>query len=105
MAEMIEHRHRWQESSHRGSRRSTGANRSRYTSPQRRPIGLPLATSTSHRQIEGVVRDGMFAGDIVHEIRQLFDCHRPNPRAVDLNRLIEQVIKLQAQTFVTREWE
>ena len=38
----------------------------------------------------------MIAGNIVHEIRQLFDCHRPNPRAVDLNILIEQVISLQA---------
>jgi hypothetical protein len=47
----------------------------------------------------------MFAGDIVHEIRQLFDCHRLILRAVNLNRLIEQVINLQAQTFVTREWE
>jgi C4-dicarboxylate-specific signal transduction histidine kinase len=38
----------------------------------------------------------MSAGNIVHEIRQLFDRRRPNPRAIDLNTLIEQVISLQA---------
>jgi PAS domain S-box-containing protein len=55
-----------------------------------------LNISQANAALEGVVRDGMFAGNIVHEIRQLFDCRRPNPRAVDLNRLIEQVISLQA---------
>jgi PAS domain S-box-containing protein len=55
-----------------------------------------LDISQANAAIEGVVRDGMVAGNIVHEIRQLFDCHRPNPRAVDLNSLIEQVISLQA---------
>jgi PAS domain-containing protein len=55
-----------------------------------------LNISQANAALEGVVRDGMFAGNIVHEIRQLFDCHRPNPRAVDLNILIEQVISLQA---------
>jgi PAS domain S-box-containing protein len=55
-------------------------------------IVQPLAAVVA----EGVLRDGMSAGNIVHEIRQLFDCHRPNPRAVDLNSLIEQVISLQA---------
>jgi C4-dicarboxylate-specific signal transduction histidine kinase len=38
----------------------------------------------------------MSAGDIVHEMRQLFDHRRPNPQAIDLNALIEQVISLQA---------
>jgi C4-dicarboxylate-specific signal transduction histidine kinase len=38
----------------------------------------------------------MSAGNIVHEIHQLFDRRRPNPRAIDLNTLIEQVISLQA---------
>jgi PAS domain S-box-containing protein len=46
--------------------------------------------------LEGVVRDGMSAGNIVHEMRQLFDRRRPKPRAIDLNTLIEQVISLQA---------
>ncbi len=55
-----------------------------------------LDISQANTALEGVVRDGMIAGNIVHEIRQLFDCHRPNPRAVDLNILIEQVISLQA---------
>ena len=45
----------------------------------------------------------MFAGDIVHEIRQLFDCDRPNPRAVDLNSLIEQAINLQAPDVRDKE--
>jgi signal transduction histidine kinase len=55
-----------------------------------------LNISKANAALEGVVRDGMFAGKIVHEIRQVFDCHRPNPRPVDLNSLIEQVISLQA---------
>src|SRR5260370_39397892 len=38
----------------------------------------------------------MSAGNIVHEMRQLFDRRRPNPRAIELNTLIEQVINLQA---------
>jgi C4-dicarboxylate-specific signal transduction histidine kinase len=37
----------------------------------------------------------MSAGNIVHEMRQLFDRRRPNPRAIDLNTLIEQLISLQ----------
>jgi PAS domain-containing protein len=56
-----------------------------------------LNISQANAALEGMVRDGMFAGNIVHEIRQLFDYHRPNPRAFDLNSLIEQVISLQAQ--------
>jgi signal transduction histidine kinase len=46
--------------------------------------------------LEGVVRDGMFVGNIVHEMRQLFDHRSPDPQAVDLNTLIEQVLTLQA---------
>jgi nitrogen-specific signal transduction histidine kinase len=46
--------------------------------------------------LEGVIRDGMFVGDIVHEMRQQLDRHRPNPRAIDLNALLDQVITLQA---------
>jgi PAS domain S-box-containing protein len=52
--------------------------------------------SQANAALEGVVRDGMSAGNIVHEMRQLFDRRRPNPRAIELNTLIEQVINLQA---------
>jgi signal transduction histidine kinase len=55
-----------------------------------------LNISQANAALEGVVRDGMSAGEIVHEMRQLFDHRRPNPRAIDLNTLIEQVISLQA---------
>jgi PAS domain S-box-containing protein len=55
-----------------------------------------LNISQANAALEGVVRDGMSAGNIVHEIRQVFDRRRPNPRAIDLNTLIEQVISLQA---------
>jgi PAS domain S-box-containing protein len=55
-----------------------------------------LNISQANAALEGVVRDGMSAGDIVYEMRQLFDHHRPNPQAIDLNTLIEQVISLQA---------
>jgi PAS domain S-box-containing protein len=55
-----------------------------------------LNISRANAALEGVVRDGMSAGNIVHEMRQLFDRRRPNPRAIDLNTLIEQVISLQA---------
>lgn len=55
-----------------------------------------LDIAQANAALEGVVRDGMSAGSIVHEMRQLFDRRRPNPRAIDLNTLIEQVITLQA---------
>lgn len=55
-----------------------------------------LNISQANAALEGVVRDGMSAGNIVHEVRQLFDRRRPNPRAIDLNTLIKQVISLQA---------
>jgi C4-dicarboxylate-specific signal transduction histidine kinase len=55
-----------------------------------------LNISQANAALERVVRDGMSAGDIVHEMRQLFDHRRPYPRAIDLNTLIEQVISLQA---------
>jgi C4-dicarboxylate-specific signal transduction histidine kinase len=55
-----------------------------------------LNISQANAALEGVVRDGMSAGNIVHEMRQLFDRRRPNPRAIELNTLIEQVINLQA---------
>jgi PAS domain S-box-containing protein len=55
-----------------------------------------LNISQANAALEGVVRDGMSVGNIVHEMRQLFDSRRPNPRAIDLNTLIEQVTSLQA---------
>jgi PAS domain S-box-containing protein len=55
-----------------------------------------LNISQANAVLERVVRDGMSAGDIIHEMRQLFDHRPPSPRAIDLNTLIEQVISLQA---------
>ena len=55
-----------------------------------------LNISQANAALEGAARAGMSAGNIVHEMRQLFDRHWPNPRAIDLNTLIEQVISLQA---------
>jgi PAS domain S-box-containing protein len=55
-----------------------------------------LNISQANAALEGVVRDGMSAGNIVHEVRQLFDRRRPKPRAIELNTLIDQVISLQA---------
>jgi signal transduction histidine kinase len=46
--------------------------------------------------LEGVVRDGMSVGNIVHEMRQQLDHRQPNPQAIDLNALLDQVIALQA---------
>ena len=61
-----------------------------------------LNISLANAALEGVVRDGMSAGNIVHEMRQLFDHRRPKPRAIDLNTLIEQVISLQAPDIYDR---
>ena len=55
-----------------------------------------LNISQANAALEGVVRDGMSVGNVVHEMRQLLDHRRPNPRAIDLNTLVEQVITLQA---------
>ena len=55
-----------------------------------------LNISRANAVLEEVVRDGMSAGNIVHEMRQLFDRRRPSPRAIDLNTLIQQVISLQS---------
>jgi len=61
-----------------------------WLSPEK--LNIPQANAA----LEGVVRDGMFVGNVVHEMRQLLDHRRPNPRAIDLNTLVEQVITLQA---------
>jgi PAS domain S-box-containing protein len=55
-----------------------------------------LNISQANAALERVVRDGMSAGEIIHEMRELFDHRPPSPRAIDLNTLIEQVISLQA---------
>ena len=46
--------------------------------------------------LEGVIRDGMFIGNVVHEMRQYFNHRRPAPQAIDLHALLDQVITLQA---------
>jgi C4-dicarboxylate-specific signal transduction histidine kinase len=53
---------------------------------------IPLANAA----LKGVVRDGMSVGNIVHELRQQLDHRQPNPQAIDLNALLDQVIALQA---------
>jgi PAS domain S-box-containing protein len=55
-------------------------------------INIPQANAA----LEGVIRDGMFVGNIVHEMRQHFDHRRPAPQAIDLHTLLDQVIALQA---------
>lgn len=55
-----------------------------------------LDIAQANAALEGVLRDGMSVGNVVHEMRQLFDRRRPNPQAIDLNSLAEQVITLQA---------
>ena len=54
-------------------------------------INIPQANAA----LEGVIRDGMFVGDIVHEMREYFDRRRPTPQAIDLHILLDQVITLQ----------
>ena len=49
--------------------------------------------------LEGVIRDGMTVGNIVHEMRQYFDYRRPSPQAIDLHALLDQAITLQAPDF------
>ena len=59
--------------------------------------------------LEGVIRDGMFVGNIVHEMRQYFDHRRPVPQAIDLHALLDQVITLQGPDLrdkrITINWE
>jgi hypothetical protein len=45
----------------------------------------------------------MSAGNIVHEMRQLFDRRRSNPRPIDLNTLTEQAVSLQAPDVRDKE--
>jgi len=54
-------------------------------------LNIPQANAA----LEGVVRDGMSVGNIVHEMRQYFGHRRPTPQAIDLQALLDQVITLQ----------
>jgi PAS domain S-box-containing protein len=54
-------------------------------------LNIPQANAA----LEGVVQDGMFVGNIVHEMRQYFDHRQPAPQPIDLNALLDQVITLQ----------
>ena len=55
-------------------------------------INIPQANAA----LEGVIRDEMLVGDIVHDMREYFDHRRPIPQAIDLHALLDQVIALQA---------
>jgi C4-dicarboxylate-specific signal transduction histidine kinase len=44
--------------------------------------------------VEGILRDGMSVGNVVHEMRRLFKQQRPNRQAIDLNNLVEQALGL-----------
>jgi PAS domain S-box-containing protein len=58
-------------------------------------LNIPRANAA----LEGVVRDGMSVGNIVHEMRQHLDHRRPSPQGIDLNALLDQVITLQDPNF------
>jgi PAS domain-containing protein len=42
-----------------------------------------LNISQANAALEGVIRDGMSAGNIVHEMLQIFDRRHPSPRAIE----------------------
>jgi PAS domain S-box-containing protein len=44
--------------------------------------------------IEGVLRDGMSVGNVIHEMRRLFKKETPNKKTIQLNYLIEQVVEV-----------
>jgi PAS domain S-box-containing protein len=44
--------------------------------------------------MEGILRDGMSVGNVVHEMRRLFRRQQPNRQAIELNNLVEQVLRL-----------
>ena len=54
-------------------------------------LNIPQANAA----LEGVVRDGMSVGSIVHEMRQRLDLRRPVPQAIDLNALLHQIMTVQ----------
>jgi PAS domain S-box-containing protein len=62
-----------------------------------------LNISQANAALQGVLRDGMSVGNIVHEMRQLFDRRRSNPQVIDLNTLIGQVLTLQAPDVHDKE--
>lgn len=52
--------------------------------------------------MEGILRDGMSVGNVVHEMRQLFKQQRPNRQAIGLNNLVEQVLRLMESDLRSR---
>ena len=62
-----------------------------------------LNISQANVALQEVLRDGMSFGNIVHEMRHLFDHRRPNPRAIDLQsrlnraKLIRHFVRFSAK--------
>ncbi len=52
--------------------------------------------------IEGILRDGMAVGNVVHEMRKLFKQQLPNRSTIQLNDLVEQVLKVVEPTLRDR---
>jgi hypothetical protein len=63
---------------------------------EQRLSGVPLTTSNLTGKMPRSRECLEMVGNIVREMRQLFDRRRPNPLAIGLNTLIEQAISLQA---------
>ena len=53
--------------------------------------------------IEGVLRDGMSVGNVIHEMRQLFKRETPNKKTIQLNDLIEQVVEVLGADLRNKE--
>ena len=53
--------------------------------------------------IEGVLRDGMSVGNVIHEMRRLFKREAPNKKTIQLNHLIEQVVEVLGADLGNRE--
>ena len=53
--------------------------------------------------IEGVLRDGMSVGNVIHEMRRLFKRETPNKRTIQLNYLIEQVVEVLGADLRNKE--
>ncbi|WP_187142968.1 PAS domain-containing sensor histidine kinase [Terriglobus albidus] len=52
--------------------------------------------------IEGILRDGMAVGNVVHETRALFKHQSPSRSTIQLNDLVKQVLKLLEPTLRAR---
>jgi signal transduction histidine kinase len=53
--------------------------------------------------IEGVLRDGMSVGNVIHEMRRLFKKETPNKKTIQLNYLIEQVVEVLGADLRNKE--